>query len=132
MGDERGRGQSSNQYSLRLDHKLSTNDSLFARFSADNLQGPTTNPSQTAIDPSFGVLYVGDRFEVALSETIHHHALFMVATAQKPGWTSQFREIVLSVQANLHDLRDVEWQDHPALAQDSHSASQARTKRLTR
>jgi hypothetical protein len=54
---------------------------------------------------AFGVLYVADRFEVALSETIHHHALFMAATAQSPGWTSQFREIVLDVRGALHDLR---------------------------
>ena len=54
---------------------------------------------------AYGVLYVADRFEVALSETIHHHALFMAATAQPPGWTSQFREIVLAVAGRLHDLR---------------------------
>jgi len=56
-------------------------------------------------DGSFGVLYVGDRFEVALLETVHHHARFMLATAQPPGWTSQFREIVLDIDAELHDLR---------------------------
>ena len=44
----------------------------------------TDRPSRFS-DGSFGVLYVGDRFEVALSETIHRHALFMAATAQKPG-----------------------------------------------
>jgi RES domain-containing protein len=53
----------------------------------------------------FGVLYAGDRFEVALLETVHHHARFMLATAQPPGWTSQFREIVLDIDAGLHDLR---------------------------
>ncbi|WP_262333377.1 RES family NAD+ phosphorylase [Bosea sp. BH3] len=56
-------------------------------------------------DGSFGVLHVGNRFEVALLETVHHHARFMLATAQPPGWTSQFREIVLDVDAELHDLR---------------------------
>ena len=56
-------------------------------------------------DGSFGVLHVADRFEVALLETVHHHARFMLATAQTPGWTSQFREIVLEVDAELHDLR---------------------------
>lgn len=61
---------------------------------------------------AFGVLYVADRFEVALSETLHHHALFMAATAQPPGWTSQFREIVLDVAATLQDLRG----EDPALA----------------
>ncbi len=46
------------QASFRLDHKLTGKDSLFARFTLDNLKGPTTNPDQTAIDPSFGILYV--------------------------------------------------------------------------
>jgi hypothetical protein len=56
-------------------------------------------------DGSFGALYVGDRFEVALFETMHHHAAFMRRTGEAPGWTSQFREIVLDVGARLHDLR---------------------------
>jgi hypothetical protein len=53
----------------------------------------------------FGVLYAGDRFEVALFETIHHHQVFMGATGERPGWTSQFREIVLDIKAALTDLR---------------------------
>lgn len=48
---------------------------------------------------------VGNRFETALFETIHHHARFMARTRQAPGWTSQFREIVMTVDADLHDLR---------------------------
>jgi hypothetical protein len=55
----------------------------------------------------FGVLYAGDSFAVALAETIFHHTLFMRATNERPGWTSQFREIVLTVEARLHDLRAV-------------------------
>jgi len=47
-----------NQFSLRLDHKFSSKDQFFARFNLDNLTGPTTNPDQTAIDPSFGVQYI--------------------------------------------------------------------------
>ena len=54
---------------------------------------------------AYGVLYAGDRFEVALLETIHHHQAFMRATAQDPGWTSQFRELILDIDAPLHDLR---------------------------
>lgn len=61
-------------------------------------------------DGRFGVLYVGDRFEVALLETVHHHGRFMAATGEPAGWTSQFREIVLAVAGRLHDLRD----DDPA------------------
>ncbi|MCW2410389.1 MULTISPECIES: RES family NAD+ phosphorylase [unclassified Sphingobium] len=54
----------------------------------------------------FGALYVADSFETALSETIHHHQRFMARTAEPPGWTSQFREIVLDVDVIAHDLRD--------------------------
>lgn len=46
------------QFSARLDHRLSSKDSLVARLSFNNLNGPTTNPNQTAIDQSFGILYV--------------------------------------------------------------------------
>ena len=46
------------QFSLRIDHKLSAKNQFFARFTMDNLNGPTTNPDQTAIDPSFGVEYI--------------------------------------------------------------------------
>lgn len=63
----------------------------------------TDRPSRLS-DGSYGVLYIADSFEVALFETIHHHARFMAATAQAPGWTSQFREIVLDVDGRLHDL----------------------------
>ena len=47
-----------NQFSLRIDHDFSSKDHFFARFNMDNLTGPTTNPDQTAIDPSFGVEYL--------------------------------------------------------------------------
>jgi hypothetical protein len=47
-----------NQFSIRLDHKFSDKDQFFARFNYDNLTGPTTNPDQTAIDPSFAVEYI--------------------------------------------------------------------------
>ena len=47
-----------NQYSLRIDHKFSDKDQFLARFNFNNLTGPTTNPDQTAIDPSFGVEYI--------------------------------------------------------------------------
>lgn len=76
-------------------------------------------------DGSFGVLYVGDRFEVALLETIHHHARFMLATTQPPGWTSQFREIVLEVDAELHDIRLLGAEAAPVLDPADYAASQA-------
>ena len=56
-------------------------------------------------DGSTGVLYAGNRFQTALLETVHHHARFMARTREAPGWTSQFREILLDIRAELHDLR---------------------------
>ena len=76
---------------------------------ASYLRAPFTHatpdrPSRFS-DGSFGVLYVGQNFTVALFETIHHHARFMARTAEPPGWTSQFRELLLDVVATLADLR---------------------------
>lgn len=64
----------------------------------------TDRPSRFS-DGSFGTLYVAMEFETALFETVHHHASFMMRTAEKPGWTSQFREIVMDVAGLLHDIR---------------------------
>ena len=89
----------------------------------------TDRPSRFT-DGTVGVLYAGNAFETALFETIHHHERFMARTAEDAGWTSQFREIVLSVHADLHDLRGPEHYDHPALDPNSHKASQELAKSL--
>jgi hypothetical protein len=57
----------SDQLSVRVDHKLSDSSRLFARVSANNITGPTTNPSQTAIDPAFGVRYIDHQRNAVLS-----------------------------------------------------------------
>lgn len=57
-------------------------------------------------DGSYGVYYAGDRIEVALFETIYHHSRFMAATAESPGWTSDFCELVGSLDSDLHDVSD--------------------------
>lgn len=46
------------QFSIRVDYQLSPKDHIFGRFTLDNLNGPITNPDQTAINPSFGVEYI--------------------------------------------------------------------------
>lgn len=46
------------QLSVRIDQKLGAKGQLFGRFNYGNLTGPTTNPDQTLLDPSFGVTYV--------------------------------------------------------------------------
>ena len=76
---------------------------------ASFLMGPFTHvgpdrPSRFS-SGAYGVLYAGDRFEVALFETVHRHGRFMARTKEPAGWTSQFRELRLNVAARLHDLR---------------------------
>jgi hypothetical protein len=56
-----------NQFSVRLDHKLSDKSQVFFRANYDNLTGPTTNPDQTVLDPSFGVRYIDRQRNVAAS-----------------------------------------------------------------
>ncbi|RNJ61823.1 MAG: RES domain-containing protein [Porphyrobacter sp. IPPAS B-1204] len=91
----------------------------------------TDRPSRFT-DGSYGVLYVGDRFETSLFETIHHHARFMARTQEAPGWTSQFREIIMSVDADLHDLRALAGATDSPLDPDSYAASQALARHLRR
>lgn len=78
----------------------------------------------------FGVLYAAARFETALLETIHHHGRFMARTREAAGWTSQFREIVLDVDARLHDLRGGDRAFDGLLDPDSHEAARATGERL--
>jgi RES domain-containing protein len=81
-------------------------------------------------DGTFGVLYVARDYETALFETIHHHARFMTRTREVEGWTSQFREIILSVDADLHDLRGQSAEHADALDPDDYAASHALARQL--
>lgn len=54
-------------------------------------------------DGTFGLYYAADSTEAAIAETIHHHTKTMRATAEAPGWTSQFRALIGSVDADLDD-----------------------------
>ncbi len=81
-------------------------------------------------DGRFGVLYAGNVFEVALLETIYHHERFIMRTREAPGWTSQFREIVLNVDARLNDLRKPYADQLQALDPNSYAFSQALAAQL--
>ena len=59
----------SDQFSIRIDQQLGAKGQFFARFTYDNLTGPTTNPDQTLLDPSFGVQYVDRQRNVAFTYT---------------------------------------------------------------
>ena len=45
------------QFSVRIDHRISDKASLLTRFSLNQVTGPLTNPDQTAIDPTFEVRF---------------------------------------------------------------------------
>ena len=57
------------QFSLRLDHKISDRSQFFARFNFNDLYGPTTNPDQTTIDPAFGIRYIDHQRNLVLTFT---------------------------------------------------------------
>lgn len=46
------------QFSIRIDRRLSSKGHIFGRFSYNNVEGPLTNPSQTSIDPSFAIRFL--------------------------------------------------------------------------
>lgn len=55
-------------------------------------------------DGRYGVYSAGDREEVAIRETAHHHARFMAQSREEPGWTSQFRALINALDLDLHDV----------------------------
>ena len=59
-----------NQFSRRLDFQRGKSDHFLGRVTFDNLDGPTTNPDQTVLDPSFGVKYA-DRQRNAVVTWVH-------------------------------------------------------------
>lgn len=81
-------------------------------------------------DGSFGVLYAGRVFDVALRETIYHHERFMARTKEAPGWTSQFREIIMDIDARLRDLRNPAPDQLQTLDPDNYAVSQILAKQL--
>lgn len=63
------------QFSVRVDHRISDKASLLSRFSLNQVTGPLTNPDQTAIDPSFAVQFFDHQRNagVRYSRTISPH-----------------------------------------------------------
>ncbi|HVN04749.1 MAG TPA: TonB-dependent receptor [Bryobacteraceae bacterium] len=59
----------SDQFSLRIDHQLTDKSRLFGRFTMANVTGPTTNPSQTALDPEFAVGFLDRQRNAAITYT---------------------------------------------------------------
>jgi hypothetical protein len=101
-----------------------------SRVMAPFVHASTDRPSRFS-DGSYGVYHAGDRYEVALFETIHHHARFMAATREQPGWTSDFQELVGAIDADLHDIRaDAAYRD--CLDPEDYTAAQSLGRTLRR
>jgi len=45
------------QFSIRVDHRISDKASLYTRFSLNQVTGPLTNPDQTVLNPTFGIQF---------------------------------------------------------------------------
>jgi hypothetical protein len=69
------------QFSIRVDHKISDKATLFTRFSLNQVDGPTTNPDQTALEPSFAVNFFDHQRNAAVryARTITPHLSFTTA-----------------------------------------------------
>jgi hypothetical protein len=59
----------SDQFSIRVDHRISEKSTLFARFSFDQISGPLTNPDQTAINPTFAQNFYDQQRNAGLKYT---------------------------------------------------------------
>ena len=56
-----------NQFSVRIDHRISDQAQMFVRFNLNDVTGPLTNPSQPAIDPSFAIHFLDHQRNAALN-----------------------------------------------------------------
>nr|WP_157289759.1 RES family NAD+ phosphorylase [Devosia marina] len=79
-------------------------------------------------DGSYGIYSAGNAEEVAIREVAHHHARAMAASAEAPGWTSQFRMLVNRLDLDLHDARPFDRFHDP----DDYQAPQALGRQLRR
>ncbi len=79
-------------------------------------------------DGSFGIYSVGNSEEVAIREVAHHHGRAMAASAEAPGWTSQFRMLVNRLDLDLHDARPFDRLHDP----EDYRASQTLGRQLRR
>lgn len=79
-------------------------------------------------DGTYGVFYAGDRFVVALAETVFHFERFMAATGEEPA-TANYRELIGRIDVDLHDLRDAA-AFAPVLDPDDYAAAQSLAREL--
>lgn len=57
------------QFSIRIDHRISDQATFFARFNFSNVTGPLTNPDQTAINPSYAIRFLDHQRNTGMTYT---------------------------------------------------------------
>ena len=68
------------QFSIRVDHIQSERSRWFGRYNSNAVDGPLTNPSQTAIDPSFAITFFDRQKNAALGHVWTPSARFTMET----------------------------------------------------
>lgn len=75
---------------------------------ASYVMAPFTHISPNSVgrfhDGSYGAYYAANNIETALAETIHHRSNIYRATHEKPGWFSQYRELIGEIDNGFHDV----------------------------
>lgn len=81
-------------------------------------------------DGTYGVYYAGDTLETALHEHTFHMARFYADSGTAPGWVSQVRQLVGTVDADLTDLRDGDFAEVLDPDVEHYPAAQALARQL--
>ncbi|WP_349017726.1 RES family NAD+ phosphorylase [Rhizobium sp. 32-5/1] len=81
-------------------------------------------------DGSYGVYYAGNSLETALREHTYHMARFYAASVVEPGWMSQVRQLVGTINADLVDLRGGGHQDILSPDLETYPAARAFAKSM--
>ncbi|ETW93020.1 MAG: hypothetical protein ETSY1_41080 [Candidatus Entotheonella factor] len=80
-------------------------------------------------DGTYGVFYAADTLDTAIAETRHHREQFMRATSEPP-MELDMRVLLVDLDQQLHDIREMGPSLPDVYAADNYSASQALGKRL--
>jgi hypothetical protein len=70
----------SDQFSIRIDQKVSDTAQIMGRFTLENIVGPTTNPDQTAINPTYAQVFTEGYRSATLRYTRTPSARFTMTT----------------------------------------------------
>lgn len=80
-------------------------------------------------DGHYGVYYAAKSIKTALLETMHHRSRIYRASAEAPGWFSQYRELVGKIDHSFHEIKGI-GEDNLYLDANRYDHSQRLAKEL--